>query len=85
MRSTFESLIRQEVERPDAAIDELLAKGGLADEDISGVLRTGGSPEIPVFVDVLARRFGSDRVPAIDAFTTITGGLALKGHESDVG
>lgn len=85
IRSTFESLIRQEVERTDAAIDELLTKSGLAADDISGVLRTGGSSEIPVFVDLLARRFGPDRIQAIDAFTTITGGLALKGRELDVG
>ena len=50
-------------------------------EDISAVLRTGGSAEIPAFVDLLARRFGRDRIREIDPFTTIVGGLALRGRQ----
>jgi hypothetical chaperone protein len=50
-------------------------------EQIQAVLRTGGSSEIPAFIDLLARRFGEDRIREINPFTTIVGGLALKGHE----
>lgn len=80
-RAGFEALIQDQIQRVDTALDELLCKSSLREEDISGVLRTGGSSEIPAFVDLLARRFGRERIREIDPFTTIVGGLALKGRE----
>jgi hypothetical chaperone protein len=81
LRSRFEKLIQNELEMVDYAMDELLLKSGLKPEQIQAVLRTGGSSEIPVFIDLLSRRFGHDRIREIDPFTTIVGGLALKAHE----
>ena len=80
-RAGFESLIADRLAQADEAIDELLRKSGMVAEDISAVLRTGGSAEIPAFVDLLARRFGRDRIREIDPFTTIVGGLALRGRQ----
>jgi molecular chaperone DnaK (HSP70) len=58
-----------------------MAKSGLKDDRIQAVLRTGGSAEIPIFIERLSARFGPDRIKEINPFTTIVGGLALKGHE----
>lgn len=81
LRTRFEKQIEKEVQMVDEAIDELMHKSGLKAEQIQAVLRTGGSSEIPVFINLLARRFGEDRICGIDSFTTIVGGLALKAYE----
>jgi hypothetical chaperone protein len=81
LRSRFEELIQQDVERVDRAVDELLKKSGLHSGQIEAVLRTGGSSEIPVFINLLAERFGLEKIKNIDPLTTVVGGLAVRGHE----
>lgn len=81
LRTRYEQLIQEEVNLVNAAIDELMAKSGLKPDQIHAVLRTGGSSEIPVFIETLGRHFGADRIKEINPFTTIVGGLALRGHE----
>ena len=80
-RSHFEDLIQDELRMVDQAVDSVMAKSGLKDDRIQAVLRTGGSAEIPIFIERLSARFGPDRIKEINPFTTIVGGLALKGHE----
>ncbi len=81
LRSRFEELIQLDVDRVDRAVDELLRKCGLHDGQIDAVLRTGGSSEIPIFINLLADRFGLERIKNIDPLTTVVGGLAVKGYE----
>jgi hypothetical chaperone protein len=81
LRSRFEELIQQDVERVGRAVDELLKKSGLQNNQIQAVLRTGGSSEIPVFINLLAERFGLEKIKNIDPLTTVVGGLAVRGHE----
>ncbi len=50
----FESLIQRELRLVESAIDELMLKSGLKTEQIQAVLRTGGSSEIPAFIDLLS-------------------------------
>jgi molecular chaperone DnaK (HSP70) len=58
-----------------------LLKSSLKPEQISAVLRTGGSSAIPAFIHLLGERFGRERLKELNLFTTIVGGLAEKGHE----
>jgi hypothetical chaperone protein len=81
LRSRFEELIQQDVERVGRAVDELLKKSGLQNNQIQAVLRTGGSSEIPIFINLLADRFGLEKIKNIDPLTTVVGGLAVKGYE----
>lgn len=81
LRTQFERLFQDDLSRTAHAIDELLLKSGLKSDQIHAVLRTGGSSEIPAFIELLADRFGAARIKEINPFTTIVGGLALKGHE----
>lgn len=80
-RSQFEGLIRDELEMAAEAVDAVLAQSGLPADQIHAVLRTGGSAEIPAFIEMLAQRFGTDRLRALNPFETITGGLAIKASE----
>jgi hypothetical chaperone protein len=80
-RGRFEKLIQEDLLNVEDALDELLRKSGLQPGQISAVLRTGGSSAIPAFIKLLGNRFGHDRVKELNLFTTIVGGLAVKGHE----
>ncbi|MCB9134216.1 MAG: Hsp70 family protein [Anaerolineales bacterium] len=84
-RTQFEGLIREELEMAAEAVDTVLAKSGLSADQIHAVLRTGGSGEIPAFIEMLAARFGPDRLRALNPFETITGGLAIKAAEIERG
>jgi hypothetical chaperone protein len=80
-RGRFEKLIQEDLLNVEEALDELLRKSGLQPGQISAVLRTGGSSAIPAFIKLLGNRFGHDRVKELNLFTTIVGGLAVKGQE----
>jgi hypothetical chaperone protein len=80
-RAQFEGLIREELEIAAEAVDTVLAQSGLPADQIHAVLRTGGSAEIPAFIEMLAQRFGEERLRALNPFETITGGLAIKASE----
>jgi hypothetical chaperone protein len=80
-RNRFEELIHKELTLVDEAIDELLLKSGLRADQINSVLRTGGSSSIPAFINLLADRFSIQKVKELNLFTTIVGGLAVKGYE----
>ena len=67
----------------DQIRQELLAtveRSGLRPQDIDRVVRTGGSSQIPLFIELLNELFGPDKVMAIDAFSSVTAGLAVRGQ-----
>ena len=47
-------------------------EGRLSGEEIDAVVRTGGSAQIPRFVGMLGRIFGSDKVVLSDVFSCVT-------------
>ena len=79
-RREFEKLIRSDVRAIEERLDEVLTMAGLKASQIDAVIRTGGSSQIPVFVQLLENRFGADKVREIDAFGSVTGGLGVIGH-----
>ncbi len=84
-RSEFENIIRQEIIAIDAHIDETLSASGLQAAQIDAVIRTGGSSQIPVFDEMLQRKFGADKVQRIDTFSSVTSGLGVIGHRITAG
>ncbi|MEM9952523.1 MAG: Hsp70 family protein [Chloroflexota bacterium] len=84
-RREFEKLIRSDVKAIEERLDDVLTMAGLADDDIDAVIRTGGSSQIPVFVELLQNRFGADKVRDIDAFGSVTSGLGVIGHQIEQG
>ena len=76
-RREFESLIRSDLRKISARLDEVLATGGLRPRDIDAVIRTGGSAQIPCFVRLLEERFGAEKVRTMDTFSSVTAGLAV--------
>jgi hypothetical chaperone protein len=80
-RTEFERVIRSEIEVIENYLDEMLNQAGLKADEIDAVIRTGGSSQIPVFVDLLQRRFGKEKVRAIDIFGSVTSGLGIIAHK----
>jgi hypothetical chaperone protein len=60
---------------------ETLAASGLEASQIDLVVKTGGSSNIPVFSNMLARIFGAERVKATNPFSSVTAGLAIRAYE----
>jgi len=77
-RSQFESLIAQETRLIEACLQDTLARSGLQTEEIDAVVRTGGSAQIPCFIEMLGRIFGPDRIVLSDVFSGVTAGLAVR-------
>jgi hypothetical protein len=79
-RSEFENIIRNEIQTIDAHLDETLRSSGLAPGQIDAVVRTGGSSQIPAFQQMLADKFGREKVQSIDVFSSVTSGLGIVGQ-----
>lgn len=84
-RSEFERFIRADVRAIEERLDEVLNMAGMQAKDIDAVIRTGGSSQIPVFVQLLEERFGAEKVRDIDAFGSVTSGLGVIGHRLEQG
>ncbi len=77
-RSQFESDIRDYSDQIEQVVMETITASGLSLEQIDAVVKTGGSSSIPMFTEMLCRIFGRDKVVASDAFSSVTGGLAIR-------
>ena len=84
-RARFERFIRPDLRQISARLDEVLADAALQPSQIDAVIRTGGSSQIPCFVELLAERFGAEKLRAIDSFSSVTAGLAIIAQRLDTG
>lgn len=80
-REEFDIMIARHLDVIDATIDRALDGACCTADDIDLVVRTGGSSQIPAFVERLTRRFGARKVEERDAFNTVALGLGLKACE----
>ena len=81
-RGQFESYIAQDGRVIREMIEQTLERSGLEAGDIEHVIRTGGSSAIPLFVEMLAGMFGSEKVVESDLFTSVAKGLALRANQN---
>ena len=77
-RSQFESLIAEETRRIERCLRDTLDRSGLAIDEIDAVVRTGGSAQIPHFIELLGRVFEPGKVVLSDIFSGVTAGLAIR-------
>jgi hypothetical chaperone protein len=81
-RSQFEALIADPARRIEACILDTLKRSGLRASQIDTVVRTGGSAQIPHFIEMMGRIFGPEKVILSDVFSGVTSGLAIRAHIS---
>lgn len=80
-RMRFEKTIRHETDQIRQELLATVERSGLRPQEIDRVVRTGGSSQIPLFIEMLNEIFGPDKVMAIDAFSSVTAGLAVRGRQ----
>ena len=84
-RTEFERIIRHEIVAIDQHLDEVVMQSGLSVDQIDVVIRTGGSAQVPVFVEMLQQKFGVEKVRSIDTFSSVTAGLGVIAHGVEAG
>ena len=77
-RAQFEALIATDTHRIESCLLDTLERSGLVPEQIDAVVRTGGSAQIPRFVEMLGRNFRPEKVVLSDVFSGVTAGLAIR-------
>jgi hypothetical chaperone protein len=77
-RTQFEWLIASEADGIEACLVESVERSGLSLSSIDAVVRTGGSAQVPCFVQMLERIFGPQKVVLSDVFSSVTAGLAIR-------
>ena len=77
-RHQFETDIQHYLVDVKKVLLDTIAKSGLEPEAIDAVVKTGGSSNIPLFTEMLARIFGREKVKESNAFTSVVAGLAIK-------
>jgi hypothetical protein len=84
-RSEFENIIRSDILAIDVELKRTVDASGLSPKQIDAVIRTGGSAQIPIFFEMLARTFTPDKVQTIDTFSSVTAGLGVYSHRIETG
>lgn len=84
-RTEFERIIGAEIRAIQQHLDAVVAESGLEPEQIDGVIRTGGSSQVPAFYEMLVRKFGADKVQTVDTFSSVTAGLGVIAHGIEAG
>jgi len=80
-RTQFELLIAENAKQIEACLLDTLDRSGKAVSEIDAVVRTGGSAQIPLFVRMLERIFGPEKVVLTDVFGSVTAGLAIRASQ----
>jgi hypothetical chaperone protein len=78
-RAQFDALLADPLAEIRGLIAGLLQRCGLRHEDVTLVIRTGGSSQIVAVRDMLESLFPG-RVAAHDPFTSVAAGLAIASH-----
>ena len=83
-RTEFEGWIAPELAAIEGAVDQAMARAGLAPDGIDRVFLTGGTSFVPAVRAIFQNRFGQDRIETGGEFESIAAGLALIGREPDL-
>jgi hypothetical chaperone protein len=81
-RTQFETLIAEHAQLIEDCLLDTLKRSGKTVGEIDAVVRTGGSAQIPLFVHMLERIFGPEKVILTDVFGSVTAGLAIRAAQN---
>jgi hypothetical chaperone protein len=84
-RSQFETFIAGAVKHIEACLLDTVERSGLALDQIDAVVRTGGSAQIPCFIEMMGRIFGPEKVVLSSVFSGVTSGLAIRAWDGQGG
>ena len=84
-RAQFEALISGHRREIATRVQDTVSRSGLSPDEMDAVVRTGGSSQIPCFIDLLVEQFGPDKLHLENTFSGVTAGLAIRAWELDRG
>ena len=85
-RTQFEMFIADAARSVEDCLLDTVDRSGLKRGEIDVVVRTGGSAQIPCFIEMMERTFGPEKVILSDVFSGVTAGLAIRASmESPIG
>ncbi len=76
-RNQLERIINKDLEQINQLINRTLTTASVSELEIDLVAMTGGSSLIPAVHNLLAKRFGQDKLKRRDNFTSVASGLAV--------
>lgn len=80
-RAQFEKDIQEYQVQIEQVLLDTVIKSGLEPEQIDAVVTTGGSSNIPAFIEMLGRVFSPERIKRSNVFSSVTAGLAIRASE----
>ena len=80
-RPGFEKAIENELDESKKCILESLRQAGLKPNQIDKVVLTGGSSQIPIFIQLISDIFSTEKLVISDHFTSVAAGLAIKAEQ----
>jgi hypothetical chaperone protein len=80
-RHEFQEILLNYSDKVFDSIDEALKTANLPYQKIHRVIRVGGSSKIPFFHDILAQKFGREKLLMKDEFKNVAAGLAVEAHQ----
>lgn len=83
-RFQFEKDIQFYQAQIEQVLLDTVIQSGLEPEQIEAVVTTGGSSNIPAFIEMLGRVFSPDRIQRSHSFSSVTAGLAIRASEKNI-
>lgn len=80
-RAELDQIVAPYLQIVEKQIIKALEKARIGPEQVTTVLRTGGSSRLGAFVDMLELFFGAEKVQEREAFTTVAYGLGVVAQE----
>ena len=81
-RPGFEGWIGEDLTTIDGVLDDVLARAGVAADQIDRVFATGGTSLVPAVRQRLAARFGEDKLIGGEELTSVAWGLAARARQA---
>lgn len=83
-RREFQTHILDELAKTQQGIQQVLASSGVSAQEIDVVVTTGGSSLIPIFRNILQRRFTNAELVHSDTFGSVAAGLAIHAYNQKI-
>ncbi|MCY4622368.1 MAG: Hsp70 family protein [bacterium] len=81
-RAELDQMVSPYLQTVEEQVMKALDKARIGPEQVTTVLRTGGSSRLGAFVEMLDLFFGADKVQEREAFTTVAYGLGVVAQET---
>jgi hypothetical chaperone protein len=81
LRRQFEQWIGEELDAIDGTLVRMLERAGVTPREVDTVFVTGGSSLVPAVRQLLAARFGPQKLLGGDELTSVAWGLAARAHQ----